>query len=176
MKQVEIQKALDRFKNHVITQAKANLTRMGKNSSKKLYGSIKGEAKAMPNSISLEFSMEDYGYYQDKGVKGKDSSRKAPDSPFRFGTGSGKKGGLTEGIQKWVNNKKIQFKSKDGKFISYKATAWIITKSIYSKGIKPSLFFTKPFEAAYKKLPDELIDKYALETANEFFNKISKIK
>ena len=54
MAQDEIQKALDRFRDHVIKQAKSNLTRMGKNSSKKLYNSIKGNVKAMPNSISME--------------------------------------------------------------------------------------------------------------------------
>lgn len=176
MAQEEVKKALERFRNHVITQSKANLTRMGKNTSKKLYNSIKGEVKAMPNSISIEFSMEEYGSYQDKGVKGKNSSSKAPDSPFKFGTGSGKKGGLTEGIQKWVNAKKFQFKTKDGKFMSYKSTAWLITRSIYSKGIKPSLFFTKPFEAAYKNLPSELIDKYAIETVDAFMKNISKVK
>ncbi len=34
---------------------------------------------------------------------------------------------------------------------------------IQKYGIKPSLFFTKPFEKAFKKLPDVLIDKYGLD-------------
>ena len=47
------------------------------------------------------------------------------------------------------------FRNKEtGKFMSYKSTAWIITRSIYRTGIKPSLFFTKPFEAGYKKYID----------------------
>ena len=79
MAQDEIQKALDRFRDHVIKQAKSNLTRMGKSSSKKLYNSIKGNVKAMPNSISMEFEMEDYGFYQDKGVSG---VKKKYDTPF----------------------------------------------------------------------------------------------
>ena len=81
MAQDEIQKALDRFRDHVIRQAKSNLTRMGKNSSKKLYNSIKGDVKAMPNSISMEFSMEEYGFYQDQGVSGK---KKKYDTPFSY--------------------------------------------------------------------------------------------
>jgi hypothetical protein len=117
--------------------------------------------------------MEEYGAYQDQGVKGKKSSAKAPNSPFKFGSGTGKKGGLTEGMQKWVQRRRIQFKNKDGKFMSYKSTAWVITKSIYAKGMKPSLFFTKPFEAAYKNLPEELIEKYGLESI-KLFNDIIK--
>ena len=174
MQKDEIQKALDRFKDHIIAQAKRNLTNKDKNVSKKLYNSIEGEVKVFPNSIGMYFSMEDYWAYQDLGVKGKKSASKAPQSPYRFGSGTGKKGGLTAAMEKWVTQRRIQFKDrKSGKFMSYKSTAWLMTRSIYSKGIKPSLFFTKPFEAAYKNLPNELIDKYGLE-ASKLFNDIIK--
>ena len=174
MQKDEVQKALDRFKDHIIAQAKRNLTNKDKNVSKKLYNSIEGEVKVFPNSIGMYFSMEDYWAYQDLGVKGKNSASKAPQSPYRFGSGTGKKGGLTAAMEKWVTQRRIQFKDrKSGKFMSYKSTAWLMTRSIYSKGIKPSLFFTKPFEAAYKNLPNELIDKYGLE-ASKLFNDIIK--
>ena len=174
MQKDEVQKALDRFKDHIIAQAKRNLTNKDKNVSKKLYNSIEGEVKVFPNSIGMYFSMEDYWAYQDLGVKGKKSASKAPQSPYRFGSGTGKKGGLTAAMEKWVTQRRIQFKDrKSGKFMSYKSTAWLMTRSIYSKGIKPSLFFTKPFEAAYKNLPNELIDKYGLE-ASKLFNDIIK--
>ena len=174
MQKDEVQKALDRFKDHIIAQAKRNLTNKDKNVSKKLYNSIEGEVKVFPNSIGMYFSMEEYGAYQDLGVKGKNSASKAPKSPYRFGSGTGKKGGLTAAMEKWVTQRRIQFKDrKSGKFMSYKSTAWLMTRSIYSKGIKPSLFFTKPFEAAYKNLPNELIDKYGLE-ASKLFNDIIK--
>lgn len=177
MQKDEIQKALERFRDHVVSQAKRNLTTKDKNVSKKLYQSIKGDVKVMPNSISMYFSMEEYGAYQDQGVRGKRSSAKAPNSPFKFGSGTGKKGGLTEAMEKWVQRRRIQFKNREtGKFMSYKSTAWLMTKSIYSKGIKPSLFFTKPFEAAYKNLPDELIDKYGLEASKLFFDIIKQPK
>ena len=174
MQKDEVQKALDRFKDHIIAQAKRNLTNKDKNVSKKLYNSLEGEVKVFPNSIGMYFSMEEYGAYQDLGVKGKNSASKAPQSPYRFGSGTGKKGGLTAAMEKWVTQRRIQFKDrKSGKFMSYKSTAWLMTRSIYSKGIKPSLFFTKPFEAAYKNLPNELIDKYGLE-ASKLFNDIIK--
>ena len=52
---------------------------------------------------------------------------------------------------------------KTGKFQSRKGIQFAIARSIFYKGIKPSLFFTKPFEKAYKTLPDVLIDKYGLD-------------
>jgi hypothetical protein len=120
MEKQEVQKALERFRNHVVSVSKRNLTNGNRNVSKKLYNSIKGDVKAMPNSFSLQFSMEDYGAYQDLGVKGKTSSAKAPKSPFKFGSGTGKKGGLTEGIKEWVRKRRFQFKDKKtGKFFLF---------------------------------------------------------
>jgi hypothetical protein len=107
--------------------------------------------------------MEQYGEFQDKGVRGKSSSSKAPNSPFRFGSGTGRKGGLTEAMEGYVKRRKIQFRDrKTGKFLSYESTAFLIARSIYQKGTKASLFFTKPFVAAFKRLPDELLKAYSI--------------
>jgi hypothetical protein len=176
MEKQEVQKALERFRNHVVSVSKRNLTNGNRNVSKKLYNSIKGDVKAMPNSFSLQFYMEDYGAYQDLGVKGKTSSAKAPKSPFKFGSGTGKKGGLTEGIKEWVRKRRFQFKDKKtGKFLSYESTAFLITRGIYNKGIRPSMFFTKPFEAAYRNLPDELVKSFALDAEKLFDQQIDNI-
>jgi len=112
--------------------------------------------------------MEDYGTFIDKGVKGVSSSAKAPKSPYKFGTGTGKKGGLTSGIDKWVTRKRIQFREKEGKgvkgqFLSYKQTAFLIRRAIWHKGLETTNFFSKPFENAFKKLPDDIIEKFGLD-------------
>lgn len=162
--QKETYKFLNNFAKYVIQQSRANLTRQNKNVDSKLYNSLDKQIEVGANSFRLSFLMEDYGAYQDKGVKGKTSSSKTPNSPFKFGTGSGRKGGLTDGISKWVQKRRIQFRDKNtGKFLSYKSTASLITRSVYRTGIKPSLFFTKPFEAAFERLPDELIEAYGLD-------------
>ena len=151
----EVDNVIKKFRDYVIQQARSNLTKGGKNVSKELYNSLKGEIVTENGFSIVGFSMDDYGAFQDKGVKGKSSSAKAPNSPFKFGSGTGKKGGLTKGIEKWVRLKGFQFRDKtSGKFMSYQATAFLITRSIFHKGIKPSLFFTKPFEAGYKKYID----------------------
>lgn len=176
MQKDEVQKVLERFRDHVVSVSKRNLTKGGKNVSRSLYNSIKGRVKANPNSFELEFSMEDYGAFQDLGVKGKKSSAKAPNSPYKFGSGTGRKGGLTKAIEKWVQARRFQFSDKKtGKFMSYKSTAWLITRSIYNKGMKPSMFFTKPFEAAYKNLPQELVEKYGLDAIKLFNEQMDNI-
>jgi hypothetical protein len=158
-----VQIELDKFKKYVIQQSRSNLTKGGKNVEKRLYNSIGGESISSKNSMRLAFEMEDYGTFQDLGVKGKRSSAKAPNSPYKFGSGTGKKGGLTEGINKWVRARRFQFRDKKGRFTSFESTAFLITRSIYNKGIKPSFFFTKPFEKAFERLPDDIIEAYGLD-------------
>lgn len=171
----EIYKALDRFVKHVTSRAKANLTNGDRNVSKRLYNSIKGEVTINSERTTVKFFMEKYGDFQDQGVKGKNSSAKAPNSPFKFGSGRGKAGGLTDSIQKWVEARRFQFKDrKTGKFMSYRATAFLITRSIYSKGLKPTLFFTKPYQAALKNLPQDLAKEYGLEVKKLFKESIKK--
>jgi hypothetical protein len=179
MKQSEVQKELERFRDYVIKEARKNLTRSQKNVSKGLYESLKGNVKAMPNSFYMDFEMNDYGKFQDKGVKGKNPSalppnsknygvQKAPNSPYKFGSGSGEKGGLRRSLDKWIIRKGLAPRGKDGKFMSRKTLKFLMARSIYFSGIKPSLFFTKPFEAAFKRLPNELIEKFGLDAMNLF--------
>ena len=160
----ETNKVLTKFSKYVVSQSRANLTRKDKNVKGNLYKSIKGETFTGKNSIGLYFEMEDYGEFQDKGVKGVSSSAKAPNSPYRFGSGTGRKGGLTEGINQWVKDRRFQFKDNEtGRFLSYEQTAFIITRSIYQKGIEATRFFSKPFEVGFERLPEELVEAYALD-------------
>jgi hypothetical protein len=164
-------KALEKFRDLVVAEAKANLQRMGKNSSGKLSNSIKGEVKEMPNSIGIYFEMEPYGNFQDKGVDGK---RVKHGSPYSYKD----KMPPPSKLDKWIVRKGIAPRN-NGKFAARSVSAagfkksiqFLIARSIYFKGIKPSLFFTKPFEAAYKTLPDTLIDKYGLD-AEQLLNEI----
>jgi hypothetical protein len=164
LKKQETLSTLEAFNKYVIQQARTNLTKKDKNVSKKLYDSLKSKTKVNPNSIENYIEMEEYGQYLDLGVKGKVSSAKAPNSPFKYGSGTGRKGGLTEGIRGWVKARRFQFRNKEnGKFMSFEQTAQLITRSIYLKGTKPTLFFSKPFEKGFERLPDELIEAYGLD-------------
>ena len=159
----EVQNELNKFAKYVIQQSRSNLTKSDKNVSKDLYNSLGYKLEETTKGTRLGFEMDGYGNFVDKGVRGKSSSAKAPNSPYRYGTGSGKKGGLTKGINQWVKRRGIQFRDrKSGRYLSYKSTAFLIARSIYQKGVKPSLFFTKPFVAAFKRLPDELLEAYSV--------------
>ena len=175
------QQVLDRFVKHVVSQARKNLSQENK-ASGRLYKSIKGEAKAFPNSIGVYFEMEEYGFYQDEGVRGKDPSKvsknakirtqQAPNSRFKFGSGShsGTWNRFVENIEKWAKKRNIRLRDEKGKFKkgNYKTIANVIAKNIYARGLKPSFFFTKPFEAAFKNLPDNLVEAYGLDVENLF--------
>ena len=52
---------------------------------------------------------------------------------------------------------------KKGRFVSRKGLQFAIANTVFRKGIKPSLFFTKPFEKAFKNLPKELVESFALD-------------
>lgn len=175
-RQERIQAVLDRFGKYVVQQARANLTRNNKNVSKDLYNSITWNSEAAKSgaSFSASLSMLPYGEFQDQGVKGKSSTYGASQgSPFRFGTGKGKKGGLTEAMQKWVRARRLQFRDKKGKFLSYDSTAFLIARSVYQKGIPASMFYSRPFNLAYQRLPSELIEAFELtpEDLKEFIRK-----
>jgi hypothetical protein len=165
---MSIEKELNKFGKFVVQQSRSNLSKSKKKDTGSLYKSIKYDLEVNKNSFSLSFKMEDYGKFIDKGVKGVKSSSKAPNSPYKFGTGTGRKGGLTEGIDKWVQRKRFQFRDKTGKFLSYKSTAFLVRRSIWFTGLKTTNFFTRPFELAFKKLPDDLVNAFGLELENLF--------
>lgn len=167
--------ALKNFGRVVVKESKTALTKQKRNVSKDLYNSIRFESKVSKNSFELSFFMEDHGKFLDKGVNGFKSSRvENKDSPYRFGKSAGKgkvKGGLSDSINKWVKARRFQFRNlKTGKFMSYDSTAFIISKSIYLKGTPATKFFEKPFNAAFKKLPNEIVKAYGLKVENLFKN------
>ena len=78
-------------------------------------------------------------------------------------------------FDKWIVKKGLAPRDK-GKFKSRKSLSFAIARSVFMNGIKPSLFFTKPFEAAYKRLPEELVEKYGLDALKLFNEQIDQIQ
>ena len=154
----ETQKVLEAFKDFVIQQARTRLTKNKKNVSKELYNSLKGNVKEMPNSIAVDFEMEEYGVYQDKGVSG---TEKKYNTPYSYKS----KMPPIKPLADWAKSKNIRLRDEQGKYKkgNYNTIGYLIARSIYKKGIKPSLFFTKPFEQAFKKLPNELTVSFGLD-------------
>ena len=161
-----VKEELNRFAKYVISQSRANLTRGKKNSSKQLYNSLDSNVKVSKNSFELSFLMEEYGMYQDKGVSG---VKKKYNTKFAYTN----KMPPPAKLDKWIVKKGIAPRDKDGKFISRKSLQFMIARSIFNNGIKPSLFFTKPFEKAFKNIDKDLIKAYKLDIETLMNNSIN---
>jgi hypothetical protein len=154
--------ALKQFINEVVSKARTNLARKGKNATGNLSKSISGDYKVSPNSFEISFSMEDYGTFQDLGVKGARSSNKAPNSPYKFGTGTAPKGMFKTAINAWVIRKGIAPRT-NGKFANRSQMLFNIRRSIFNTGIRPSLFFTNAFDVGFKGLDNRILEAYGLD-------------
>ncbi len=141
---------LDDFGSYIVQQARSNLTKKKKNVNKKLYNSLKYDVRYMRNSFAFTISMEEYGAYQDKGVSG---TQKKYHTPYSY---TSKKPPVSS-LYQWVKKRKLRYRSS-GKFSkgSQLSLAYAIRDKIYKKGIKPSLFITKPVDDGLKKLPNKL--------------------
>ena len=146
----ETQMILNSFAKYVIQQSRSNLTKTNKNVSKKLYNSLDYKILSDSSGFILQFLMEEYGAYQDQGVSG---TKKKYKTPFKYTT----KRPPSSAFDKWTVRKGIAPREEGGRFTKRKGLNFIIAKSIFEQGIRPSLFFTKPFEKRFKTLPPELI-------------------
>lgn len=155
----ETKDILNKFAKYVIQQSRTNLTKGKKNSSKALYNSLGYNIKETSNGVNIEFLMDKYGAYQDKGVSGK---KKKYNTPFSYKD----KMPPSSALDKWTVRRGIAPRDKSGKFIPRKTINYLIARSIFNKGIKPSLFFTKPFEKGFKNLPPELIKGFINDIEN----------
>jgi len=187
----ELSNEFRKFGSFVIQESRANLSKDNKGNGA-LFNSLSYEvSEPFPNVYDLSFSAVDYANFVDQGVRGKDPSKvspnakkkgqQAPNSPFRFGSGtsSGKWDSFQGKIKAWAKQKNIRlrkYKTVNGKRVStgqfekgnYNSIAYIISKNIFNRGIAPTMFFTKPFlkgveiytpllQAALAKDVDELV-------------------
>jgi hypothetical protein len=163
----EVKKILNQFGKNVVADAKANLKKKGRSSSGKLANSIKYKYSEKGQDMIISFFMEDYGDYQDKGVRGaksiypgilkNDQNRyyKYKKSPNAF-----KKGANvvppTSAFDKWGIKRGLAPRTKGGQFAARTGLNFALARSVYEKGIKPTYFFTNAFNRAFNLLPKDL--------------------
>ena len=149
----EFKKALEKYAKYVIQQSRSNLTKKKNNASKQLYNSL--EYKIQGDKIS--FLSEKYGDFIDKGVKGSKSTYpESSASPFKYTT----KQPPSSVFDKWSIRKGIAPRDKQGRFVSRQSLNFLIARSIKNKGIRATLFFTKPFERGLDLYGDEIVAGY----------------
>ena len=159
----EFNKILEKYAKYVIQQARTNLTKGGKrgtyNSSKNLYNSLDYKIEG----TKVTFESLKYGPFIDQGVRGKNHDyAESKSSPFKFKD----KMPPAKAFDKWVVRKGIAPRDKSGKFkkrsvssVGFKKSlTFLIARSIQSKGIRATMFFTKPFEKGIDKYSDEMIE------------------
>lgn len=147
--------ALRNFAKYVVQQSRSNLSKGKKNVSKSLYNSIDYNLEVNQNQFTLGFIMDEYGMYQDKGVSG---TQKKYNTPFKYTN----KMPPIKPLADWAKFKNIRLRDNKGKFKkgNYQTIGFLISRSIFKKGIKPSLFFTKPFEQAFQNLPNQVTEAF----------------
>ena len=149
----KFEEALEKYAKYVIQQSRANLTRKGQKSSGKLYQSLGYKIQGS----KVKFESEEYGVYQDQGVRGaKSTYSQSSKSPYRYTS----KMPPSRVFDKWTVKKGIAPRDAKGRFINRKSLNYLIARSIYKKGIRATMFFTKPFERGLDLYGDEIVAGY----------------
>jgi len=153
---------LIKFGKYVVQQARTNLTKGKHNFDKTLYNSLGYDVSYSKDKFSLTFYMEDYGQFQDLGVKGAGGTRKTT-SAFNRRNNKGKI---------WKQKAKdspFQFKNKKPPISAFKRWAeekglnpYAVRESVFRQGIPATKFFSTPFRLGFNKLPPEIVQAFEL--------------
>jgi hypothetical protein len=182
-----IERYLNSFGKEVVANAKKNLNSAGKGGGN-LEKSIRFEVVSDADGFSVQFFMADYGAFVDKGVKGAGGTIKAgdhkgswggrrhyitwegkrKDSPFKYGTGTGVKGGMTKGIGSFIKKKGLQPRSKGGQYMTTAGLRIAIMRVLWIKGIHGISFFQKSLMLGMKEFGSELLGNVKQDIIDTF--------
>lgn len=149
------QEALHQFGKYVVTQSRSALTRKKKNLSGDLYKSINYVVEKTEEGIKVSFDYEDYGRFVDKGVSG---TEKKYSTPYAY---TNKKPPMKP-LMEWAKKRNFRLRDEKGRYAkgNYKTIGFILQNSIYKKGLKPTLFFTRPFDMAYERYQNDIVSAF----------------
>ena len=173
MKLDKLNQVLQDFGSKVVYEAKFNAQKNAL--SGKLLNSIRFTKKVDMRQSIVTFFMEKYGQYQDLGVKGTKKGESVGKKyygnnfrEFKYTT----KMPPPSSFDQWVIRRGGKFnqiiRDSRGRFVKRsvdsvgfkKSLTFLIARSIFGKGIKPTLFFTKPFNKYFTNLPMEVANAY----------------
>ena len=171
-----VERYLESFGKQVVKRAKSNL-KAGKKGGGNLEKSIKFEVVNDADGFSVKFYMANYGTFVDKGVKGAGGTIKSgkhkgsyggrrhfitwegkrKDSPYKYGNGTGKKGGMRKGIGSFIKKKGLQPRSKGGQYMTTQGLRIAIMRVLWIKGIHGISFFQESLNYGFKKFGKDLL-------------------
>lgn len=154
------------FGRYVISQSKDNLV-AAKKGGGNLENSINYSVSQIQEGIKVTFEMPKYGEFVDRGVDGvkvkygakaydgrslKYTNKMPP--PSKLDKWIVKRGG--KGVSLAPRDSKGRFTKRKIDSIGFqKSIQFLIARSIFFKGIRPSMFFTKPYRSAITKYTDQ---------------------
>lgn len=159
-------RAIEKYAKYVIKESKLNLKKP-----KKPFGKATSTSGTLLNSLSykikgnnIKFESEFYGQFIDLGVRGSESSysqtaqaqTKAKEH-FKFSSQPPSSVFDRWSIQKGIKGVRDP---NTGRFIKRKSLNYLIARSIGKKGIRATLFFTKPFERGFQLFGDDIAEGY----------------
>jgi hypothetical protein len=177
------------FANDILKDLQSNLRDRGINATDNLSQSITFEPlHILKTGIVFELMIDSYYKYVDKGVKGKDSSLRAPNSPYQYGN----KLPPVSKLRQWIRDKPLMIKTsvdlikrdskgnpiinkKTGKIIKKRPStveketieseiekvAFLMAEGIRRKGLKATNFYSDVVN-------EERFDKFRKEIAEAF--------
>ena len=172
-------KYLDAWTENVTKVVQDNVKSKDLFVSGKLHDSIKCSYTQVENTLTIAYSMENYGYFQDEGVQGANPSKikggvqRGAGSRFKFGSGSGN-GSLFKGLDKWTIMRGIAPRTAKGKFTSRASIKFAMAKSIYFQGLPPRKFFKDVWSEEIEKLKTKLPESINLDIQEQIQVKLKK--
>lgn len=171
LKHNNVEKYLRSFAKRVITQAKNILKAKNKVVSGKLINSLKYRLEATKEGYNLIFKGDKHANFIDKGVSGTKTTRtfhnidgKRKRSPFKYSN----KQPPASALDKWIVRKGIAPRTETGQFMSRKSLQFLIARSIKSKGIKSTSFFSKPMSVELAKFEPEILKAFEADIITHF--------
>ena len=154
-----LERYLNSFGKQVVNRAKGNLQK-AKGGGTNLEKSLSFKVVTSAEGFSVQFYMDSYGTFVDKGVSGtkvkrsfKDYKGRTISSPYKYTT----KQPPSRVLDKWIVKKGIAPRDEKGRFMSRKSISFLIARSIKRKGIQGTSFFQKPLMLGLKQFGKEML-------------------
>ncbi len=154
-----LERYLNSFGKQVVNRAKGNLQK-AKGGGTNLEKSLSFKVVTSAEGFSVQFYVDSYGTFVDKGVSGtkvkrsfKDYKGRTISSPYKYTT----KQPPSRVLDKWIVKKGIAPRDEKGRFMSRKSISFLIARSIKRKGIQGISFFQKPLMLGLKQFGKEML-------------------
>jgi hypothetical protein len=166
-------------------QVADELNRLDKVDTGDLASSIKFETTETKNGIIIEVFVNDYYKFIDKGVKGIGRNNKNTTSPYKFRTLNPSQSHVNA-IRKWIARNGIRARATDVKKYGAvgrenrqpqdKSLAYIIARSIKSKGLERTGFWTDSIEQTFKDFDVKMSQALGIDIRVNLENMVKEIK